>query len=104
MLCRVWSLAREPHAKAWTMETSPSWDAAIIGNSALGEAFVRALDCELAVKLGGTMGTSILDIKSFYDHIRRPKLLSAALRLNFPPTLLFLELQIGLAPRVLSQL
>eukprot|EP00959_Pyramimonas_sp_CCMP1952_P015952 337208-Pyramimonas_sp.AAC.1 len=29
MLCRVWSLAREFHAKAWASDTSPSWDAAV---------------------------------------------------------------------------
>eukprot|EP00959_Pyramimonas_sp_CCMP1952_P114766 2399296-Pyramimonas_sp.AAC.1 len=52
MLCRVWSLAREPCAREWSASLTSSWDAAIAGNSALREAYLRVLESEVAVQLG----------------------------------------------------
>eukprot|EP00959_Pyramimonas_sp_CCMP1952_P060474 1263511-Pyramimonas_sp.AAC.1 len=63
MAWRVWSLAREPVSKAWTSASCPDWDAAVSGNSALHEAFVRVLESEIAVKLGATVGSAVLDIQ-----------------------------------------
>eukprot|EP00959_Pyramimonas_sp_CCMP1952_P311008 6508588-Pyramimonas_sp.AAC.1 len=48
MTCRIWSQARDPLVSEWSRATSPEWDAAIEGNAALREAFVRVLDEELA--------------------------------------------------------
>eukprot|EP00959_Pyramimonas_sp_CCMP1952_P431307 9033216-Pyramimonas_sp.AAC.1 len=50
MPCRVWSLAREPCAREWSASLTASWDAAIAGNSALREAYLRALESEVAVQ------------------------------------------------------
>eukprot|EP00959_Pyramimonas_sp_CCMP1952_P095115 1989012-Pyramimonas_sp.AAC.1 len=46
VLCRVWSLAREPVVQSWAQADQPGWDAAVRGNSSLKEAFMRALDDE----------------------------------------------------------
>ena len=44
---------------------------------------------------------AMLDIASFYDIIPWKPLVEAALRLNFPPVILHLELAQCIAPRVL---
>ena len=46
LLCRVWPMIREPIVKSLSRDSCPSWDAAIEGNSALKETFMRALDEE----------------------------------------------------------
>eukprot|EP00959_Pyramimonas_sp_CCMP1952_P244474 5110240-Pyramimonas_sp.AAC.1 len=104
MLCRVWSLCREPCARDWSASLTSDWDAAIAGNNAFREAYLKVLESEVAVKLGATVGRAILDIKSFYDHIQWPRLIRAALRLGYPPALLFLELQSCLPPRLASRI
>eukprot|EP00959_Pyramimonas_sp_CCMP1952_P112762 2357355-Pyramimonas_sp.AAC.1 len=43
MIPRIWSLAREPWVKDWTVASQPRWDAAVAGNSALRECFLRML-------------------------------------------------------------
>eukprot|EP00959_Pyramimonas_sp_CCMP1952_P363452 7611192-Pyramimonas_sp.AAC.1 len=44
LLSRVWSQARDSHAAEWSTATAPKWGAAMEGNAALREAFVRVLD------------------------------------------------------------
>ena len=93
MLTRVWSLVREEDVRSWSSSAEPAWDAAIRGNSALREAFLRALHDESYFKLGIENGHGLLDVKGFYDSIGWAVLVRTALSLNFPPTVLALELQ-----------
>eukprot|EP00959_Pyramimonas_sp_CCMP1952_P105185 2198869-Pyramimonas_sp.AAC.1 len=39
MICRVWSMAREPVVQQWASDSQPDWNAAVKGNSALREAY-----------------------------------------------------------------
>eukprot|EP00959_Pyramimonas_sp_CCMP1952_P086519 1809726-Pyramimonas_sp.AAC.1 len=41
MVCRIWSMIREDIMKPWTIDSSESWDAALAGNAALREAFLK---------------------------------------------------------------
>ena len=45
----------------------------------------------------------MLDIRGFYDAIQWGLLLTAALRLGYPPAVLFLEMAQCAAPRTLEQ-
>eukprot|EP00959_Pyramimonas_sp_CCMP1952_P103427 2162999-Pyramimonas_sp.AAC.1 len=92
MLGRVWSKAREPWVQQWTADTEPSWDAAVKGNSSLQEACRRLLDEEVSAILDIPYGTSLTDIESYYDTMFWLKPVRAAARLEFPPTVLYLEL------------
>eukprot|EP00959_Pyramimonas_sp_CCMP1952_P393851 8252784-Pyramimonas_sp.AAC.1 len=67
MLTRVWSAAREEDVRLWTSSSEPERDAAIRGNSALREAFVRALQDEACMRLGIEFGTGLIDAEAFYD-------------------------------------
>eukprot|EP00959_Pyramimonas_sp_CCMP1952_P431849 9044162-Pyramimonas_sp.AAC.1 len=67
MFSRTWSLAREDEVRSWSMDSEPAWDAAISGNSALREVFLRALHDEGLARLGIAFGEGLLDIKGFYD-------------------------------------
>eukprot|EP00959_Pyramimonas_sp_CCMP1952_P398582 8351968-Pyramimonas_sp.AAC.1 len=62
MLGRLWSLMREPTVQTWSVESARHWDAALPGNSCLQEAFLRALDEELAHAMGIKYGHGMLDI------------------------------------------
>ena len=101
MVARVWSQARETDVQGWAEDTCPAWDAAVKGNSAVFEAFVRAVDEEACTALGFAYAHAMLDFKSFYDSMGWVKLGRAALKLGFPPAILALELQQCLAARVL---
>eukprot|EP00959_Pyramimonas_sp_CCMP1952_P157716 3297835-Pyramimonas_sp.AAC.1 len=48
MLGRLWSMAREPVVRSWSKQSAQHWDAAVAGNSFLMEAYLRAIDEELA--------------------------------------------------------
>eukprot|EP00959_Pyramimonas_sp_CCMP1952_P425852 8919888-Pyramimonas_sp.AAC.1 len=85
MIARIWSLAREPHVKTWVSESEPMWDAAIQGNAALREAFLRACEEEVSGALGIPTGHGILDIQGFYDSMEWLLLVPTALRLGYPP-------------------
>eukprot|EP00959_Pyramimonas_sp_CCMP1952_P412539 8644833-Pyramimonas_sp.AAC.1 len=104
MLSRVWSMSREPWSKAWSSRTEPSWDAAVRGNSSLREAFRRALDEEVAGILNVSYGHALTDIDGYYDNMLWLKLSRAALRLGFPPTILYMELLQCAHPRTLNQI
>eukprot|EP00959_Pyramimonas_sp_CCMP1952_P219642 4592328-Pyramimonas_sp.AAC.1 len=49
-------------------------------------------------------GHALLDIETFYDSMPWLPLVEAALRLDFPPVVLHLELVQCIAPRVLEQM
>ena len=103
-----WSAGPGPLCAKSTREagqksTPTDWDAAIAGNSALQEAFMKAVDHEMFHRLGAAHGCAVLDIKSFYDHIRWTRLAGAAVDLGFPGIALQLEMQLCMGPRILSQ-
>eukprot|EP00959_Pyramimonas_sp_CCMP1952_P148013 3097393-Pyramimonas_sp.AAC.1 len=106
MLCRVWSMAREVQMKEWSalQAETDHWDAAIAGNCALREAFVRALQDEVHSRLDIPHGQTVVDIASFYDSIEWEPLTLCAMRKGFPVVKLYLEPQICLAPRMLEQI
>eukprot|EP00959_Pyramimonas_sp_CCMP1952_P404730 8482088-Pyramimonas_sp.AAC.1 len=103
VLCRGWSAAREPYTKEWNTQSQTDWGAARAGNSALKEAYMRAMDEELFFRLRSSQGHALLDIKSFYDEIGWSILVDRALECNFPATTLRLELQVCAGPRLLAQ-
>ena len=84
MLTRVWSLAREEDVRSWSSSSEPAWDAAVQGNAALREAFLRALHDEAYFKLGIENGHGLLDVQGFYDSIGWAVLVRTALRLISP--------------------
>eukprot|EP00959_Pyramimonas_sp_CCMP1952_P013313 280862-Pyramimonas_sp.AAC.1 len=93
-------MAREVEMKGWSVEQAEvdRWDAAVAGNNALREAFVRALEDEVHARLQIPSGHTLWDIASFYDSIEFHPLAECALGKGFPPVILFLELQLCLAP------
>eukprot|EP00959_Pyramimonas_sp_CCMP1952_P454374 9469806-Pyramimonas_sp.AAC.1 len=60
-LCRAWSMAREVQMKEWSSLQGDDRDAAVAGNSALKEAFVRALQDESQTRLSIAHGHGQLD-------------------------------------------
>eukprot|EP00959_Pyramimonas_sp_CCMP1952_P417218 8741351-Pyramimonas_sp.AAC.1 len=63
MICRVWSLAREPVVQSWATSSQPDGDAAVKGNSALREAYMKALNEELYTRLKMANGHALMDIQ-----------------------------------------
>eukprot|EP00959_Pyramimonas_sp_CCMP1952_P396882 8315692-Pyramimonas_sp.AAC.1 len=63
MFSRTWSRAREDDVRSWSQDSEPAWDAAVAGNSALREAFARALKGEAMHNLGIAFGEGLVDIK-----------------------------------------
>eukprot|EP00959_Pyramimonas_sp_CCMP1952_P336606 7048164-Pyramimonas_sp.AAC.1 len=104
MFCRLWSLAREDSVQEWVADQDDYWDAAVASNCALRVAFIRALEDEAQSSLRLPHGQALLDVEAFYDGIEMTTLASCALRKGNPPAILFLENQMFLAPRLLSQL
>eukprot|EP00959_Pyramimonas_sp_CCMP1952_P463442 9484926-Pyramimonas_sp.AAC.1 len=51
MINRLWSSSREDQMRAWAVQSAPHWDAAVAQNSALREAFVRALNSEVCARM-----------------------------------------------------
>ena len=72
------------------------------GNSALREAFVRALASEARARANMAQGDAPLDVEAFYDSIEYPIIADTAARLNFPTIALFLEMQTRASPRAAS--
>eukprot|EP00959_Pyramimonas_sp_CCMP1952_P472750 9500569-Pyramimonas_sp.AAC.1 len=91
MLGRVWSKARGPWAQRWTATSTPSWDAAVKGAMSLQEDFRRLLDDETSAVLAIPYAHSLLDLEQHYDITFWLKPVRAAIRLEFPPTELFLD-------------
>eukprot|EP00959_Pyramimonas_sp_CCMP1952_P144010 3014847-Pyramimonas_sp.AAC.1 len=88
MTSRTWSLAREDVTRAWTRDAQPDWGAAVAGNSALREAFLRALRDGGLSRMGISFGATFSDIKGFYDAMQWGPLVRTALKLGFPPVVL----------------
>eukprot|EP00959_Pyramimonas_sp_CCMP1952_P434234 9092921-Pyramimonas_sp.AAC.1 len=91
MFSRLWSLIREPVVRQWSNSSAPYWDAAMKGNAALREAFVRTLEGEVGHQLGVVSGAGFLDIDGFYDNIVWELLMPKGLQLGFPAAILCLE-------------
>eukprot|EP00959_Pyramimonas_sp_CCMP1952_P326500 6834469-Pyramimonas_sp.AAC.1 len=66
---RLWSLIGEPHVQDWSKNHTEAWDAAVAGNSCLREAYLRAIDEELAHTMGMNYGHALTDVQEFYDSI-----------------------------------
>eukprot|EP00959_Pyramimonas_sp_CCMP1952_P046405 969230-Pyramimonas_sp.AAC.1 len=62
-------MAREVQMKEWSSLQDDGWDAAAAGNSALKEAFARALQDEPQTRLSIAHGHGLLDVEAFYDGI-----------------------------------
>eukprot|EP00959_Pyramimonas_sp_CCMP1952_P070252 1466988-Pyramimonas_sp.AAC.1 len=77
MLTRVWSLAREEDVRSWTSSSEQVRDAVTRRNSALREAFARALQDEARVRMGIDVGASLIAAKAFYDLTSREALVDA---------------------------
>eukprot|EP00959_Pyramimonas_sp_CCMP1952_P313174 6555303-Pyramimonas_sp.AAC.1 len=58
---------RENYIEPWAAEEAAHWDAALAGNSALREAFVKTLYEEVHGYLKISYAHAIMDIQSFYD-------------------------------------
>eukprot|EP00959_Pyramimonas_sp_CCMP1952_P018388 388879-Pyramimonas_sp.AAC.1 len=78
-------MAREGQMRQWSSDSAPHWDAAVAGNSALREAFLRGLNSEVFSRMGVAHGEALLDVASFYDSIEFEVLADTAARLSFPP-------------------
>eukprot|EP00959_Pyramimonas_sp_CCMP1952_P425919 8921177-Pyramimonas_sp.AAC.1 len=61
LIARLWSQAREPWVRTWSQDCEAPWDAAIRGNAALQEVFLRLEDEEMATRLGVAHGRGLLD-------------------------------------------
>eukprot|EP00959_Pyramimonas_sp_CCMP1952_P350326 7339700-Pyramimonas_sp.AAC.1 len=70
IVCRLYTLIREPYTKCWSADTATEWDAAVAGNSAFQEACYKAVDRELIVKLGVSNGCALLDPRSLHGMIK----------------------------------
>eukprot|EP00959_Pyramimonas_sp_CCMP1952_P124493 2603208-Pyramimonas_sp.AAC.1 len=103
MTRRIWPQARGPLVAEWSAAAAPEWDAAIEGNAALREAFVKVLDEELAVHLKSASGHGLADVEGFPETISRGNLIERTLRLGCPLRVLYLEFLQGTAPRTLRQ-
>eukprot|EP00959_Pyramimonas_sp_CCMP1952_P277210 5795424-Pyramimonas_sp.AAC.1 len=73
-------MAREVQMKEWSPLQGDGWDAAVAGNSALKEAFVRALQDESHTGLSIAHGRGLLDVEAFCDGIEWGPLARCAVR------------------------
>eukprot|EP00959_Pyramimonas_sp_CCMP1952_P271673 5679884-Pyramimonas_sp.AAC.1 len=63
MLGRLWSHVREPIVRQWSAQEEQAWDAAVAGNSCLQEAYLRAIDEELAAWMQLQFGHNLVDVQ-----------------------------------------
>eukprot|EP00959_Pyramimonas_sp_CCMP1952_P435113 9111087-Pyramimonas_sp.AAC.1 len=99
----MWPQSREGFVRTWTDECESHWGAAARGNSAVREVFLRAVDEELAGRLGVAHGHGLCDIAQFCDSVGWHRIAAAALRLDFPAEILGHELQQCMAVRCVRQ-
>eukprot|EP00959_Pyramimonas_sp_CCMP1952_P156394 3270716-Pyramimonas_sp.AAC.1 len=102
-IARLWSMCREDAVQEWNKECFAHWGAAAKGNSALREAYQRALHEELAAHVQTSQAHGLLDVAQFYGSIEWCRLGEEALEVDFPAEVLGLEILQCTAPRVLTQ-
>eukprot|EP00959_Pyramimonas_sp_CCMP1952_P426145 8925808-Pyramimonas_sp.AAC.1 len=61
VVARFWSLHRGPPVRSWPSQHIASWDAAVEGNPSLREAYLRAIDEEMAHTMNMNFGHAIID-------------------------------------------
>eukprot|EP00959_Pyramimonas_sp_CCMP1952_P267152 5585455-Pyramimonas_sp.AAC.1 len=61
-IARLWSMCREDTVREWNLECSAPCAAAVRGNSALKEAYERALQDEISALVQVPQGHWLLDI------------------------------------------
>ena len=77
------------------------WDDAIKGSSSLQAALRRQLMAEIGHTEGLSTADIFYDMEKFYDSLDPGKLIDAALALDYNAFLLYMGLQVHLAPRIL---
>ena len=102
MQYRLWGLMRKPVRLRWELKEVEDWDLCRPGGSALDVAFVRSLECEVAVRNGQHAGAILWDFEKFFDSVHLPALVTNATSLCFPLIDLVLGLQMHNTPRRLQ--
>eukprot|EP00959_Pyramimonas_sp_CCMP1952_P417786 8752985-Pyramimonas_sp.AAC.1 len=102
-VARLWSMCREDAVQEWNKDCFAHWGAAAKGNSALREAYQRALQEELAAYVQVPQAHGLLDVAQFYDSIDWCRLGEEAMEVDFPAEVLGLEILQCMAPRILTQ-
>ncbi len=101
LLYAVYSAFRTCYTIEWDIGHAAFWDSAIKGSSPLRAAILRRLTAELAMDAHQDMVETYLDIKKFYDMIDVVILIDQAMELDFKPIVMYMSLQVHMAPRVL---
>ncbi|CAE8616817.1 unnamed protein product, partial [Polarella glacialis] len=101
-LYRLWSRMRKFIMSSWEEEHHGFWDTAIRGSSPLRAALVRELKNECCAWMNIDVGQILWDVEKFYDSIDIPTLALAALRLDYPPVLLHMGLQVHRGVRYIT--
>ena len=102
MVCRFWAIIRRPGVQAWEALVVQDWDACRPGSSALGAAYLRGLQIEVASRNGEHSGVILWDVRKFLDNVRLHVVYEGVRALGFPLIDLILGLQMHLAPRRLN--
>jgi len=100
-LYALWGKARRADVQAWDVQRAGHWDNAIAGSSALHAALRRRLLDEVALAHDEATATLLWDQEKFYDTLSWDLLVRFAIDLDYPPTLLYIGLQVHAAPRIL---
>ncbi len=101
LLYAVYSTIRKCHTTDWDLKHAAFWDSAIKGSSPLRAAILRRLTAELTLDEQEDMVETYLDIKKFYDMIDVIILIDQAIELGVNPIVMYMSLQVHMAPRVL---
>ena len=101
ILYRMWCVLVAPLIKAWSRETSPTWDYAVEGKSALMSAANRQWCNELAILSNNSCASNLWDMDKFFDTINLEDVRHAANKHNYPSKPLKLALAVHSAPRML---
>ena len=94
--------ARKPIIQQWDRDKHAWWDDAIAGSSSLRAFLRRSLGDEVNWLNGGHNLGIFYDFEKFYDSINPTKLIWEALNLGYSPLLLYIGMQVHLAPRILK--
>ena len=81
---RLWARLRRPLARKWEASHPRAYLAAVAGSSCIDTIWRHALQAEAAANVGRQVAAFCWDLKEFYEHISRSKLLARARLLDFP--------------------
>ena len=101
LVTRAWSKCRCGALGEWDKTRAGHWDAALSGHSALRAAAWRALGDESMAWIGGSVATVWLDVAKFFDSLDPLKLIHKLTQLEFPPLVLFMQLQLHWSTRII---